>query len=53
MVVQTPLERHLGVGRVRVDSAKEGIELTGVREPHRIAALIERQVKRLRGEEAG
>lgn len=49
-VAQTHLQRHLGVGQVRVETACEAIELTGVRESHRIAALIERQVKRARGE---
>jgi membrane protein YdbS with pleckstrin-like domain len=49
-VEQTHLQRHLGVGRVQVATPAATMELTGVREPHRIAALIERQVKRARGE---
>jgi uncharacterized membrane protein YdbT with pleckstrin-like domain len=50
-VVQTHLQRHLGVGQVRIETTNEAIELSGVREPHRIAALIERQVKRARDNE--
>jgi hypothetical protein len=46
-VVQTHVQRHIGVGLVRVETAKETIDLAGVREPHRVAALIERQVKHL------
>jgi hypothetical protein len=56
---QTTMERRLGVGRVLVEHDESGrvsagsapsadgspLQLTGVREPHRIAALIERQIK--------
>jgi hypothetical protein len=49
-VGQTHVQRHLGVGLVRVASKTVALELTGVREPHRIAALIERQVKHAHGE---
>jgi membrane protein YdbS with pleckstrin-like domain len=48
-VEQTHLQRHLGVGLVRVRTNAAAMELTGVREPHRIAALIDRQVKRACG----
>jgi len=49
-VEQSHLQRHLGVGQVQVKTATAALDLIGVREPHRIAALIERQVQRARGE---
>jgi membrane protein YdbS with pleckstrin-like domain len=47
-VAQTSLQRRLDVGQVRAETASTAIELTGVREPHRIAALMERQVQWVR-----
>lgn len=48
LVSQTPVERRLNIGSVRVQASRLEMDLPGVRDPHHVAGLIEKQVKRVR-----